>query len=76
MAPNSTSCCKSGATRLPPNGFFKRVLRSSPVPRKLVTDQLRSYPAAKAEIILSSGAHVQSVMNQRAVTDCRGLHVR
>jgi putative transposase len=26
------------------------VLRSSPVPRKIVTDQLRSYPAAKAEI--------------------------
>ena len=31
--------------------FFKRVLRSSPVPRKIVTDQLRSYPAAKAEIL-------------------------
>jgi putative transposase len=30
--------------------FFTRVLCSSPVPRKLVTDQLRSYPAAKAEI--------------------------
>src|ERR1700692_1233814 len=30
--------------------FFKRVLRLSPVPRKIVTDQLRSYPAAKAEI--------------------------
>jgi putative transposase len=30
--------------------FFKRVLRSSPMPRKIVTDQLRSYPAAKAEI--------------------------
>jgi putative transposase len=29
--------------------FFKRVLRSSPVPRKIVTDQLLSYPAAKAE---------------------------
>jgi putative transposase len=26
------------------------VLRSSPVPRKIVTDRLRSYPAAKAEI--------------------------
>jgi transposase-like protein len=26
------------------------VLRSSPVPRKIVTDQLRSYPVAKAEI--------------------------
>jgi putative transposase len=30
--------------------FFIRVLRSAPVPRKIVTDQLRSYPAAKAEI--------------------------
>jgi len=30
--------------------FFKHVLRSNPVPRKIVTDQLRSYPAAKAEI--------------------------
>ncbi|SIT49631.1 transposase (fragment) [Paraburkholderia ribeironis] len=30
--------------------FFQRVLRASPVPRKMVTDQLRSYPAAKADI--------------------------
>jgi putative transposase len=30
--------------------FFKRVLRSSPLPGKIVTDQLRSYPAAKAQI--------------------------
>jgi putative transposase len=30
--------------------FFKRVLRSNPVPRKIVTDQLCTYPAAKAEI--------------------------
>jgi|SRR5215469_13335629 len=30
--------------------FFKRVLRSHPVPTKIVTDQLRSYPAAKAEL--------------------------
>jgi putative transposase len=29
--------------------FFKRVLRSSPVPRKIVTDQLRGYPGARAE---------------------------
>jgi putative transposase len=39
--------------------FFKRVLRSSPVPRKIVTDQLRSYPAAKAEI--PELAHVKHV---------------
>src|SRR6266850_2974018 len=30
--------------------FFRRVLRSCPVPRKIVTDQLRSYPAAKSRI--------------------------
>jgi putative transposase len=30
--------------------FFKRVLRSNPVARKIVTDQLRSNRAAKAEI--------------------------
>lgn len=30
--------------------FFQRLLRSSPVPRRIVTDQLRSYPAAKADI--------------------------
>jgi putative transposase len=30
--------------------FFKHVLRSNAVPRKIVTDQLRSYPAAKADI--------------------------
>lgn len=30
--------------------FFRRILRSNPVPQKIVTDQLRSYPAAKAEV--------------------------
>ena len=30
--------------------FFRRMLHSYPVPRKIVTDQLRSYPAAKAEV--------------------------
>jgi putative transposase len=31
--------------------FFKRVLAACPgIPRKIVTDQLRSYPAANAEI--------------------------
>jgi transposase-like protein len=39
--------------------FFKRVLRSNPVPRKIVTDQLRSYPAAKAEMAeLANVKHV------------------
>jgi putative transposase len=30
--------------------FFRRVLRSNPAPSRIVTDQLRSYPAAKADI--------------------------
>jgi len=30
---------------------FKRVLRLNPVPRKFVTNQLRNYSAAKAEIL-------------------------
>lgn len=30
--------------------FFRKMLRSYPVPRRIVTDQLRSYPAAKAEV--------------------------
>ncbi|CAB3810216.1 hypothetical protein LMG28688_07184 [Paraburkholderia caffeinitolerans] len=30
--------------------FFMKILRSYPVPRKIVTYQLRSYPAAKAEV--------------------------
>ncbi|CAE6827326.1 IS6 family transposase ISDge13 [Paraburkholderia aspalathi] len=45
---------KAGAKR-----FFKRVLRSHPVPSTIVTDQLRSYPTAKAEIPeLASIRHV------------------
>ncbi|VVE59505.1 transposase [Pandoraea sputorum] len=39
--------------------FFKRVLRSNRVPHKIVTDQLRSYPAAKADIpALANVKHV------------------
>lgn len=30
--------------------LFRKVLRSHPVPRTIVTDQLHSYPAAKAEV--------------------------
>ena len=30
--------------------FFRRVRHSNPVPRKIVTDKLRSYPVAKADI--------------------------
>ncbi len=29
---------------------FKRILRNHPAPRAIVTDQLRSYPAAKARV--------------------------
>jgi putative transposase len=55
MVLNSTCWCKSDATKR----FFQRVLRSNPVPRKIVTDQLRSYPAAKADI--PELAHVKHV---------------
>jgi transposase-like protein len=44
--------------------FSRRVLRSNPVPRKIVTDQLRSYPAAKAEI--PELAHVKHVFVKAA----------
>lgn len=44
--------------------FFKRVLCSNPVPRKIVTDQLSSYPAAKAEI--PELAHVKHVFVKAA----------
>ena len=30
--------------------FFRRLLRSNPGPRRIVTDQLHRYPAAKADI--------------------------
>ncbi len=39
--------------------FFQRVLHACPVSRKIVTDQLRSYLAAKADIpALASAIHV------------------
>jgi putative transposase len=45
---------KAGARR-----FFGKVLRSHRALRKIITDQLRSYPAAKAEIIeLAQVKHV------------------
>src|ERR1700731_814702 len=39
--------------------FCKRVMRSNPLPRKIVTDQLRSYRAANADI--PELAHVKHV---------------
>ena len=44
--------------------FFRRVLRSNPAPRKIVTDQLRSYAAAKADI--AELAHVKHVFVKAA----------
>jgi putative transposase len=51
--------------------FIRRLLRSNPVPRKIVTDRLRSYPAAKADIPeLAHAKHVfvkaAALMNNRA----------
>jgi len=61
--------------------FFKRVLRSSPVPCKIVTDQLRSYPAAKAEIPeLATVKHVflkaAARLNNRAANSHRPTRER
>jgi len=51
MARYSISCCTSAANTATVKRFFKRALASCPdVPRKIGTDQLHSYPAAKAEI--------------------------
>ena len=44
--------------------FFRSVLRSNPVPRRIVTDQLRSYPEAKADI--PELAHVKHVFVKAA----------
>src|SRR5258705_9752478 len=44
--------------------FFRRVLRSNPVPRKIVTDQLRSCPAATADI--PELAHVRHILVKAA----------
>lgn len=53
--------------------FFQRVLRSCPAPRKIVTDQLRSYPAAKADIPELAG--VRHVFVKAANTSLRdSLH--
>jgi putative transposase len=47
--------------------FFKRVLAScTEAPRKIVTDQLRSYPAAKAEIPESGSRQARVGQSQRA----------
>ncbi len=47
--------------------FFKRLLRSNPVPRRTVTDQLRSYPAAQAQI--PELAHVKHVFVKAAAPE-------
>jgi putative transposase len=44
--------------------FFRRVLRSNSVPQRIGTDQLRSYPAAKADI--PELAHVKHVFVKAA----------
>jgi transposase-like protein len=51
--------------------FFKRVLASCvEAPRKIVTDQLRSYPAAKAEI--PALAHVKHVFVKASAGEQQG----
>ena len=49
--PNSFILLQKRRNKAAAKRFFKRVLASCPeMPRKIVTDQLRSYPAAEAEI--------------------------
>jgi putative transposase len=40
------------------------LLRSNPVPRRIITDQSRSYPAAKADVFAL--AHVKHLLNKPA----------
>jgi putative transposase len=55
--------------------FFRRVLRSNPVPRKSVTDELRSYPAAKADIAeLAQVKHVFAKAAARANNRAENSH--
>jgi transposase-like protein len=62
--------------------FFRRVLRSNSVPRKIVTDQLRSYPAAKADECVPERLHCGRVLRvQMTEQDASGnrqqhLHVQ
>ncbi|AJY62361.1 DDE domain protein (plasmid) [Burkholderia glumae LMG 2196 = ATCC 33617] len=44
--------------------FFQRVLRTCPAPRRIVTDQLRSYSAAMADI--PELAHVKHMLVKAA----------
>lgn len=52
-------CDKAAAKRC-----FRLLLRSNPVPRKIVTGQWRSYPAAKA--VIHEIAHVKHVVIKEA----------
>ncbi|AIO68193.1 transposase IS66 family protein [Burkholderia oklahomensis] len=56
--------------------FFRRVLASCPeVPRKIVTDQLRSYPATKAEIHeLANVKHVFAKASARVNNRAENCH--
>jgi len=58
--------------------FFRRVLRSNSVPRKIVTDQLRSYPAAKAECVpelLHCGRVLRVQMTEQDASGNRQQHL-
>jgi len=56
--------------------FFKRVLAACPeAPRKIVTDQLHSYPAAKAEIAqLATVRHAFVKANARVNNRAENSH--
>lgn len=46
--------------------FFKREFRSCLVPRKIVTDQLRRYPAAKVRIVKHMFVKTAARLNNQA----------
>jgi putative transposase len=64
---------------------FLRVLRSNPVPRRIITDQLRSFPAARAELtelahvknmFVKAAARVNTLARSGSTSRCRDIRGR
>jgi putative transposase len=61
------SLCKADATRKPPNAFFRKILKGLQyVSRVIITDRLRSYAAAKREIMPGVEHRQHKGINNRA----------
>src|SRR5687767_12582901 len=62
-----TSWSKAKETRKLPRGFFRKLLKGLRyVPRVIITDRLRSYSAAKGEVLLSLEHCDDNGLNNRA----------